>query len=116
MAFADFIIRESLRKQAPSVAARLFTAKKTDLQLVGQAELLHSPDEPFGGIVLIPFDSISVVHRELVMEVVITLSDGDEGGDHMIARCVLVIERSFTKPVSEGIDTEGGLSTNQSAR
>ena len=45
----------------------------------------------------------------------VTLSDGDEGGDHVIAGCVLVVERSLTEPVSEGIDTEGRLSTNRSA-
>lgn len=84
--------------------------EKTNLQLGGQTKLLHSPDEPLGRIVLVPFDSISIVHRELVMEVMITLSDGDEGGDHMISGCVLVIERSLAKPVSERIDTKGRLS------
>ena len=83
---------------------------------MGQTKLLHSPDEPLGRVVLVPFDSVSVVHRELVVEVVVTLSDGDEGGDHVIARCVLIIERSLAEPVSEGIDTEGRLSTNWSAR
>ena len=61
---------------------------------------------------MVPFDGVSVVHWELVVEIVVTLSDGDEGGDHVIAGCVLVIERSLAEPVSEGIDTEGRLSTN----
>ena len=81
---------------------------------MGQTKLFHGPDEPFGRVVLVPFDSVSVVHGELVMEIVIALSDGDEGGDHVIAGCVLVVEGSLTEPVSEGIDTKGGLSTNQS--
>lgn len=83
---------------------------------MGQTKLFHRPDEPLGWVVLIPFDGISVVHRELVMEIMITLSNGDKGRDHVIAGCVFVIERSFTEPVGEGIDTEGRLTTNQSAR
>ena len=91
------------------------TGGKTDLQLVSQTKLLHGPDEPLGRVVLVPFDSVSVVHRELVVEIVITLSDGDKGGDHVIAGCVLVIERSLAEPVGEGIDTERRLSTSQLA-
>ena len=91
----------------------VYITNKTNLQLVCQANLLHSPDEPFGGIVLVPFDSIPVVHRELMVEIVITLSNGDKSSNHMIAGCVLVIERSFTKPVGERVDTEGRLSMNR---
>lgn len=35
------------------------------LQVTGQANLLATPDEPFCGIVLIPFDGVTVIHREL---------------------------------------------------
>ena len=42
----------------------------------------------------------------LMVEVVVTLANGHEGGDHMVARSVLVIERRFTQPMSERIDTE----------
>lgn len=63
-----------------------------------------------------PFDSISVVHRELVMEIVITLSNGDEGSDYMISGRMLVIERCLAKPVSERVDTKGGLAVNLSVR
>lgn len=51
-----------------------------------------------------------------MVEIMITLSNGDKGRDHVIAGCVFVIERSFTEPMGEGIDTEGRLTTNQSAR
>lgn len=90
----------------------VFIPKKAYLQLVGQTDLLHSPDEPLGRIVLVPFDGIPVVHRKLVVEIVITLPDCNERGDHMIAGCVLVIERSFTEPMSERVDTEGRLPMN----
>ena len=64
---------------------------------------------------MVPLDSVSVVHWELVVEIVVTLSDGDEGGDHVIAGCMLVVKRSLTEPVSQRVDTEGRLSMNQSA-
>ena len=51
-----------------------------------------------------------------MVEIVIALPDGDEGREHVITGCVLVIERSLTEPVSEGIDTEGRLFTNKSTR
>ena len=46
----------------------------------------------------------------------ITLSDGDKGGDHMIAGSMFVIEGSLAEPVSKGIDAEGRLFINPSAR
>lgn len=101
LAFSNFIIRETLREQASSATGTSFVTKKTDLQLGGQTKFLHSPDEPLGRVVLVPFDGVSVVHGELVVEIVITLSDGDKGSDHMVAGCMFIIERSLAKPVSE---------------
>lgn len=63
-----------------------------------------------------PFDSISVVHRKLVVEIVIALPNGDEGSDNVISGCMLVIERCLAKPVSERVDTKGGLAVNLSVR
>ena len=60
-----------------------------------QPELLAHPDEPLGGIVLVPLDRVAVVHGELVVEVVVPFADGDEGGDEVVARGVLVVERGF---------------------
>jgi len=116
LAFTNFVVRETLGEQISSTAARAFTVMETDLQLVGQTELFHRPDEPFGRVVLVPLDGVSIVHWELVVEIVVTLSDGNEGGDHVIAGRMLVVERSLAEPVSEGIDTEGRLSTNRLAR
>lgn len=53
---------------------------------------LAYPDGPFGWVVLVPHDCITIVRRKLVMEVVIALSEGDQRCDHMIARGVSVIE------------------------
>ena len=74
-----------------------------------KAELLGNPDEPVGGVILVPLDGVTVVHGELVVEVMVTLSDGDKCGDEVIPGSVFVIERSFTKPVSQGVDAERRL-------
>ena len=54
------------------------------LQVIGEAKLLPHPDGPFGGIILMPFNGVAVVGRELVMEVVVAFTEGDECGDHMV--------------------------------
>lgn len=64
--------------------------------MTGQTELAADPDEPFSGIILVPLNSIPVVHRELVVEVVITLANGHESSDEMVSGRVLVIERRVT--------------------
>ena len=84
---------------------------RENLEVRSKANELHGCDEPLGGIILVPFDGVAVVHGELVVEVVVTLSNGDKGSEHMIARSVLVVERSLAKPVGERVDTEGRLRT-----
>ena len=59
--------------------------------------------------ILVPLDRVSVIHRELVVEVVVSLSDGDESRDEVILGSVLVVVGSLSNPVSERVDTEGGL-------
>lgn len=75
-------------------------------QVGRETELVADPYEPLGRIVLIPLDSIAVVHRELVVEVVVPLAVCDERGDHMVARGVLVVKRRLPEPVCKGVDTE----------
>lgn len=36
----------------------------------------------------------------------VSLSDGDKGGDHMVAGCMLVVERRLSKPVRERVHAE----------
>lgn len=79
------------------------------LEIVGKSDLLVDPDEPLGGVVLVPLDSIAVVGWEFVVEVVVSLSKSNESSDDMITRRVSVIERLITKPMSKGVDAEGGL-------
>lgn len=79
------------------------------LQIIRKTELFASPDEPLGGVILVPFDSVAVVRGEFVVEVVISLTKSDQGSDDVVTRGVAVIERLVSKPVSERVDTEGGL-------
>ena len=82
-----------------------------DLEMRSKAYELHGCNEPLGGIILVPLDGVAVVHWELVVEVVVTLSEGDKRSQHMIARSMLIVERTFTKVVSKRVDTEGRLGT-----
>src|SRR5262249_19244354 len=86
------------------------------LQVVGQAELLPDPDAPLGRIVLVPLDGVAVIRRELVVEVVVTLAEGDQGGDDVVAGRVSVIEGLVSKPVGERVDAESGLLDEEDAK
>jgi hypothetical protein len=69
--------------------------------MASQANLLAHPDEPLGRIILVPLDGISIVHGELVVEIVVSLADGNECCDKVITRSIFVIERCLAEPVSQ---------------
>jgi hypothetical protein len=71
--------------------------------------LFPNPDDPLCGIILEPFDGVPVVAREFVVEVVVTFTKGDEGGNDVISRRVSVIEWLVTEPMGERVDAKGGL-------
>jgi hypothetical protein len=79
------------------------------LQLVGETKLLPEPDAPLGRVVLPPLNSVAVIRRELVVEVVVTLTKGDKSGDNVVTGRVAVIERLVAEPVGKRVDAEGGL-------
>jgi len=79
------------------------------LEVVGESELLPDPDRPLRWVILMPFDSITVVRWEFVVEVVVTLSESDESSNDVVTRRVAVVEWLVTKPMGQGIDAEGGL-------
>jgi len=81
----------------------------TNFEVTGKPNLLQYPDEPLSGVILIPLDSITIVHGELVMEVVVTFTNGRKGCSEVISWSVLVIERRFAKPVGKRVNTESGL-------
>ena len=62
-----------------------------------------------GLTVLVPLYCVSVVHWELVVEVVVSLADGNEGGDEVIFWSVLIVKRTVAEPVRERVDAEGRL-------
>ena len=83
------------------------------LEVRGETKPGHDGDEPLCRIILVPLDGISVVHGELMVEVVVTFTNGDESSDNMISRSVLVIKGCFTEIVSERVDAKGGLGKDQ---
>lgn len=66
-----------------------------------ETDFMHGSDEPLRRIVLIPSDGIAVVHWELMVEVMVTLTDGDERSDEVVTRGMFIIERSITEPVGK---------------
>jgi hypothetical protein len=79
------------------------------LQLISKTKLLPAPDAPLGRVVLPPLNSVTVIRRELVVEVVVSLTKGDESSDDVVTGRVAVVERLVTEPVGKRVDTEGGL-------
>lgn len=86
------------------------------LEVVGEAELLHGPDEPLGGVILVPLNGIAVVGWKLVVEVVVALAEGDQGGDDVVTRRVAVVEWLVAEPVSKRVDTKGSLLNEEDAQ
>lgn len=80
-----------------------------DLQVVGKTEESKRTNEPFGWVVVIELDSVSVVIGELVVEVVVTLAKGEKSSDDGITRSVLVTVGVSTEVVSQAVDAESGM-------
>ena len=79
--------------------ALLYFSVRECLEVARQPDLFATCNEPLSRIPLVPFDSVSIVHRELVVKVMIPLAEGHNGGDEVISRCQLIVERRFTKPM-----------------
>ena len=71
--------------------------------------MLANPDNPFSRVILIPFDGITVIHGELMVEVVITFANSCKSSDDMVAWGVFIIERCLSEPMSKGVHAKGGL-------
>lgn len=79
------------------------------LEVIGEAEHLPEVDGPLGRVILPPLNGVSVVGGELVVEVVVTLTESNESSDEVITGRVAVVKRLVTEPVSQGVDTESSL-------
>jgi hypothetical protein len=89
---------------------------RTELLEVGsETELAPEPDGPLGGVVLVPLDGVAVVRGELVVEVVVTLAEGDKRSDDVIPGAVAVVEGLVTEPVGKRVDAEGSLLDEEDA-
>jgi len=78
----------------------------TYLQVRCKADLLASPEKPFRGIILIPLVPVSIIHGELVVEVVVSFSHRDHGSKDAILGCQFIIIWLLAKPVTQGIHAE----------
>ena len=81
-------------------------------EVLGVSEHFHASNEPFGGIVVIPLDTVSVVLSEFVVEVVVAFTEGEDGAEPRIMRGVVFREVLFSAEegrVGERVDEEGGL-------
>lgn len=79
------------------------------VQVVGLSDEAHEVDEHLGRVVLPPLDGVAVITWELVVEVVVSLAEGDESSDDVVTRAVAVVERLITEPMCQAVDAEGGL-------
>ena len=79
---------------------------RENFEVASQSKLGTNPNEPLRGVILVPLDGIPIVHGELMMEVVVALTDGDECSDEVIPGSVFVVERCLTEPMSERVDAE----------
>ena len=61
-----------------------------------------------------PLVPIAVIHRELVVEVVVTFAHGDECRKWVISWCMLVIVWFLSYPMAQRIDAKSGLESCQS--
>lgn len=84
-------------------------------EIVGETELLPDPDGPFCWIVLPPFDRVAVVGWKLVVEVMVSLAEGYEGGYDVVSWGIAIIEGLFADPMGKGIHTKGGLLNEENA-
>jgi len=85
------------------------------LEVGGEAEFGPQPDGPLGGVVLVPLNSVAVVGGELVVEVVVALTESDECSDDVVPGAVAVVKGLITEPVSKRVDAKGGLLDEEDA-
>ena len=79
------------------------------LQVGCETKLVADPDEPLGWVILVPSDRVTVVTRELMMEIVVSLADCDKCSEEVVPWSVLVIEGRLAKPVRQRVDAERRL-------
>jgi hypothetical protein len=64
---------------------------------------------PFGGIVLVKFDGISIIFGEFVMEIVVSFSQSQNGCDEGILGGMSISKSIISQSVSQAIHKESGV-------
>ena len=76
-------------------------AENQGLTLRWVASPIADPNEPLGGIILVPPYGIPIIHRVLMMKIMITFANSYERRDDVVTGSVLVIEGRFSEPVGK---------------
>jgi len=63
-----------------------------------------------------PFNRIPVISRELVVEVMISLSKSNQSGQDVVSGRISVVERLVANPMREGINAERSLLYHEKAQ
>lgn len=84
-----------------------------DSEAAGTSDHVAERDEPFGGIILIPMECVSVVHRELMVEVMIALAHGEKSGNEVVAWGKNIVVGRRAKVMCDGVDAERALVRRQ---
>lgn len=96
--------------------AALFDFVGTELlQIVGKTKLAPEPDAPLGRVVLVPLNGVAVVGWKLVVEIVVSLAEGNKCSNDVVPGAVAVVEGLIAEPVGERVDTESGLLDEEDA-
>ena len=77
-----------------------------DTEMTRKPKPVTNRNEPLGWVPLVPFRSVPVVHRKLMMEVVVSLSECHKRCDEMVSRRVLIIEGALAQPMSQRVHRE----------
>ena len=77
LSFLYFIVQKCLKGWAMTGGSSSGVSV-TYLEVSGKTKLFARPQEPFGRIIVMPPVAIAIVHRELVVEVVVTLAQCDD--------------------------------------
>jgi hypothetical protein len=85
----------------------LLVRKHTKMR--SQPKPLAHCNEPLGWIPLVPFHSIAIIHRKLVMKVVVALAESEDSSEKMVSRRMLVIEGRISQPMRERVYTKSAL-------
>ena len=79
------------------------------LKIEGETQNGHNPDGPLGRIVSVPVNAVAEIVGELVVEVVVSLTKGQEGDPGGVTRRMNIREGQITNVVSQRVDAEGRL-------